>query len=91
MATPSKASLVKDLKKAQIDIPASAKIADMKHRLQYWKGGEGYLFRLLKNPSKVYAEHPISLLDNKDKLYYSFTNLQILFLTKWMEGVYCFM
>lgn len=70
MATPSKASLVKDLKKAQIDIPASAKIADMKHRLQYWKGGEGYLFRLLKNPSKIYAEHPISLLDNKDKLYW---------------------
>ena len=70
MVTPSKASLVKELKKANIDIPASAKIVDMQHRLQHWKTGEGFLFRLLKNPNNNYDKHPISLIGNKDKLYW---------------------
>tara|TARA_R110001592_G_C13040981_1_gene739268 strand:+ start:65 stop:430 length:366 start_codon:yes stop_codon:yes gene_type:complete len=70
MTKPSKASLVKDLKKANIDVPASAKIADMQHRLKYWKDGEGILFRLLKNPNASYNNHPISLVENRDSLYW---------------------
>ena len=72
MATPSKASLVKDLKKAQIDIPASAKIADMKHRLQHWKGGDGFLVRLLRKPNARYMlNHPVSFTgEHKTKLYW---------------------
>ena len=70
MATPSKASLTKELRKLGIDIPASASISELSHRLKYWKGNEGYRVRLLKNPSTKFNNHPISLLENKTILYW---------------------
>jgi hypothetical protein len=68
MAT--KAQLVTQLKKLGIPIPDSAKVVDMEHRLNYWKGGEGYLVRLLRNPRQNHANHPVMLLKDKSNLYW---------------------
>lgn len=70
MATPSKASLTKELRKLGIDIPASASIKDLSHRLKYWRSNEGYRVRLLRNPNTKFDNHPISLLENKTILYW---------------------
>ena len=70
MPKPSKASLVKDLKKANIDVPASAKIADMEHRLKHWKGGDGFLVRLLRKPNARHQNNPVVLLEDKTKMYW---------------------
>jgi len=70
MATPSKASLTKELRKLGIDIPASASISELSHRLKYWQSNEGYRVRLLRNPSAKFNNHPISLLENKTILYW---------------------
>jgi len=67
----TKAQLVSRLKKEGIPIPKSAKIADMKHRLDYWQSGDGFYVRLLKIPSHSRWEgHPVQLLKNKKELYW---------------------
>jgi len=67
----SKAALSKKMKKLGIPIPDSSKVADMKHRLKYWKNGPGFLVRLLRNPrTEKYSGHPISLLGDRTKLYW---------------------
>jgi len=42
----SKAALVRQLKERGLPVPKGAKVADLKHRLEHWKGGKGYLMRL---------------------------------------------
>ena len=66
----TKAQVAAKLKKAGIPVPDSAKIADMEHRLNTWKAGEGYLVRLLRNPRTRHANHPVTLLEDKSKLYW---------------------
>ena len=68
MAT--KAQLSKQMKKLGIPIPSSSKVADMEHRLKYWKGGPGFLVRLLRTPSSKFEGHPIKLLNDRTKLYW---------------------
>jgi len=68
MAT--KAQIASKLKKAGIPVPPSAKISDMEHRLNSWRGGEGYLVRLLRNPRRTHAKHPVMLLEDKSNLYW---------------------
>tara|TARA_R100000152_G_C6688930_1_gene121018 strand:+ start:412 stop:774 length:363 start_codon:yes stop_codon:yes gene_type:complete len=68
MAT--KAQLASRLKKLGIPTPKSAKLADMEHRLKYWLPGEGFHVRLLRNPTERFANHPLSLLNKKDELYW---------------------
>lgn len=66
----TKAQLTTQLKKAGIPIPASAKVADMEHRLKHWIGGEGFLVRLLRQPSDKFIHNPVTLLNDKSKLYW---------------------
>ena len=68
MAT--KAQLASQLKKRGIPTPQSAKVTDMEHRLKHWLPGEGFHVRLLRNPTARFVDHPLSLLDTKDKLYW---------------------
>ena len=68
MAT--KAQIAGKLKKAGIPVPDSAKVVDMEHRLHNWRAGEGYLVRLLRNPRSIHVNHPVSLLEDKSKLYW---------------------
>ncbi len=66
----TKAQVAAKLKKAGIPVPDSAKVADMEHRLNTWKSGEGFLVRLLRNPNNSFANHPVTLLEDKSKLYW---------------------
>ena len=70
MAKLTKAQLAAKLKKAGIPVPESAKVTDMEHRLATWKSGEGFLVRLLRNPANSHANHPVTLLEDKSKLYW---------------------
>tara|TARA_R100000742_G_C4273108_1_gene92569 strand:- start:1340 stop:1732 length:393 start_codon:yes stop_codon:yes gene_type:complete len=66
----TKASLVKKLKDADIPVPKGANIEVMKHRLKHYKSGVGYLVRPHKLQSKKYKDHPMSLLTDKNGLYW---------------------
>ena len=66
----SKAQLSKEMKKLGIPIPPSSKVADMEHRLKFWKGGPGFLVRLLRTPSSRFEGHPIKLLNDRSQLYW---------------------
>tara|TARA_R100000008_G_scaffold19749_4_gene10178 strand:+ start:12163 stop:12528 length:366 start_codon:yes stop_codon:yes gene_type:complete len=69
VSKPTKSSLSSKLRKAGIPIPKTASIADMQHRLDHWIPGEGWLVRLLRASSRM-PEHPISLLSDKDTMYW---------------------
>lgn len=62
----TKAALATALKEKRIPLPKSGDVADMEHRLRYWKsfqdGGFGYMIRLFRNAGKRYQGHPLSLL-----------------------------
>ena len=66
----TKAELASKMKKAGIPIPPSAKVGEMQHRLRHWLGGDGFLVRLLRNPSMQHANHPITLLGDRSQLYW---------------------
>lgn len=66
----TKAELASKMRKAGIPVPSSAKVVDMQHRLKHWLSGDGFLVRLLRNPSSAHSEHPITLLDDRTKLYW---------------------
>tara|TARA_R110002012_G_scaffold320899_1_gene546696 strand:- start:1967 stop:2329 length:363 start_codon:yes stop_codon:yes gene_type:complete len=68
MAT--KAQLTSQLKKLNIPIPISAKAEDMQHRLSNWKSGDGYHVRLLRNPRSKHEGHPVTMLKDRDTLYW---------------------
>jgi len=53
MTKSSKASLTKQLRNKGIPIPSGATITTLKHRLDNWEGGSGYLFRLAKVPNST--------------------------------------
>lgn len=48
----SKASLVGQLKERGLPVPKGATVAELKHRLEHWKGGKGYLMRLALTPKE---------------------------------------
>lgn len=56
-----RAKLVKQLNKKGIEIPEGAKIADLRHRLEHWLSGNGWLVRLAKPASRL-PNTPIVLL-----------------------------
>jgi len=67
----SKAQLVSKLKKQGIPVPKSAKVEDMEHRLKHWKGGDGFMVRLLRHPvDSRWKDHPVQLLKDKSTLYW---------------------
>ena len=52
--TASKASLVKSLHAKGIPVPEGAVVADLQHRLKYWKSGGGYNVRLYRGWGSQY-------------------------------------
>ena len=48
----SKTQLIKTLRDRGIMPPKGAKVDDLKHMAKYWKGPEGFLFRLALPPSR---------------------------------------
>ena len=71
MTRTSKAGLIAALKEVGILIPDRAKDAPMellRHRLRYWRGGKGFLIRLIRPPS-VKSDTPLILLE-KGKTYW---------------------
>ncbi len=71
MTRTSKAGLISALKEVGIAVPDKAKEATielLRHRLRYWRGGKGYLIRLVRPPS-VKSNTPLSLFE-KGKTYW---------------------
>jgi len=68
---PTKAYLVKQLRKREIPIPKDATIEILKHRLKYWLGGEGFHVRPLKYTGAInFSNSPVKLLTDKNALYW---------------------
>jgi|TARA_R100001463_G_scaffold80099_3_gene134526 hypothetical protein len=63
-----RAKLVKQLNKKGIQVPKGAKVADLKHRLEYWLSPNGWLVRLAK-PASRKPNNPISLITSKDTVW----------------------
>ncbi len=60
----NKTTLKKQLKAKGIPIPKDATVSELKHRLEYWLGGKGYMFRLAIPTARMPDEsHPVKLLD----------------------------
>lgn len=59
----NKAQLIKQLKSKDIPVPKGASVGELKHRLDTWEGGEGYLFRLAIPPSRKGMDNPAHLLE----------------------------
>lgn len=58
----SKASLKRRMKELGLPIPKDASVTDLKHRLETWKSGHGYLVRLALPPTRR-PDTPVSLLE----------------------------
>ena len=58
----SKTQLIKTLRDRGIMPPKGAKVDDLKHMAKYWKGPQGFLFRLAL-PSSRREGSPAALLD----------------------------
>lgn len=60
----NKTTLKKQLKAKGIPFPKDATVAELEHRLEYWFGGKGYMFRLALPHSRMPDEsHPVRLLE----------------------------
>ncbi len=70
--TPTKASLVKQMKDAGLTVPEGAKVEDLKHRLKHYTGAdnEGYNVSLYRGWGNQYNDHPLSLLADRKALYW---------------------
>ena len=63
-----RAKLVKQLNKKGIVIPKGAKVADLRHRAEYWLSRNGWLIRLAK-PASRKPDSPLSLIPD-EKTYW---------------------
>jgi len=60
----NKTTLKKQLKAKGIPFPKDGTVAELEHRLEYWLGGDGYMFRLAVPASRMKDEsHPVRLLE----------------------------
>ena len=64
----SKAGLIAALKEVGIPIPEEDKMDALRHRLRHWRGGPGWIIRLVRQPS-VKPNTPIILFE-KGKTYW---------------------
>ena len=60
-----RAKLVKQLNKKGIVVPKGAKVADLRHRAEFWLSRNGWLVRLAK-PASRKPESPLSLIPDTD-------------------------
>ena len=65
----SKAALTKECREQGIPVPLNATVDILRHRIRYWRGGKGWLFRLAR-PQARKTNHPVNLLDEWDKVYW---------------------
>ena len=59
----SKSALIKQLQDKDIPVPTKATLDELKHRLEHWKGGKGYLLRLALPSSRKGDGHPVAMLE----------------------------
>ena len=57
-----KIKLLKKLKNRGIDAPKGAKVSDLKHMVEHWLSGNGFLLRLALPPSRK-PENPANLME----------------------------
>ena len=59
----NKAQIIKRLKAKNIPVPKGASIGELRHRLDNWEGGKGWLFRLAIPASRKGNDNPAHLLE----------------------------
>ena len=59
----NKTTLKKQLKAKGIPFPKDATVTELEHRLEYWLGGDGYMFRLAIPNTRAHESHPVRLLE----------------------------
>jgi hypothetical protein len=64
-----KSELIKTLKDRGIPVPAKATTAQLRHRAEHWRSGEGFLLRLALPPSRRPGS-AASLLESFDTVYW---------------------
>ena len=57
-----KIKLLKTLKSRGIEVPKTAKVSDLKHMVEHWLSGEGFLLRLALPPSRK-PDNPANLME----------------------------
>ena len=60
----NKAQLIKRLKAKDVPVPKDGSMTELKHRLEHWDGGKGFLFRLAIPASRRGSDNPATMLEH---------------------------